>query len=117
MRNRGARSARRPRVLPSACPQDNGQRLRLGGIPKNQLQPCPPGSVSHAGDELGVALEGDRSAVVRNCDTDSDLAVLAAEQKISFPMTSHSPILDCRGPLADRDGIYDPTVDVGLLGV
>ena len=37
-------------------------------------------------------------------DQRRDLAVAAAEDQVSFPMTGHRPILDRSGPLADRHG-------------
>jgi hypothetical protein len=50
-------------------------------------------------------------------DQRRDLAVAAAEDQISFPMTRHRPILDRNGPVADRYGIGNLTVDRSLLRV
>jgi hypothetical protein len=50
-------------------------------------------------------------------DQGGNLAVLAAEQKIAFPVAGNRSIFDRRRPLADRDRAGDPAVIVGLLRV
>jgi hypothetical protein len=44
-----------------------------------------------------------------------DLAVLAAEEQVTFPVARKRTIFDCRGTLADRYRISDLPVDAGLL--
>jgi hypothetical protein len=44
-----------------------------------------------------------------------DLAVLAAEQQITFPVSRERAIFDRRGTLANRYRISDLAVDAGLL--
>src|SRR5471032_481940 len=46
-----------------------------------------------------------------------DLAVLAAEQQITFPVTGHGTVFSRGRTLADRDGVRDLTVNRGLLRV
>jgi len=44
-----------------------------------------------------------------------DLAVLAAEEQVTFPVARKRTIFDCRGTLADRYRFSDLPVDAALL--
>ena len=46
-----------------------------------------------------------------------DIAVLAAEDQITFPMTGDGSVLYRCGSLADRDGVSNPAVITRLLGM
>ena len=46
-----------------------------------------------------------------------DLSVPITEQQVALPVSRHCPIFGAGRPLADRDGVGDPTVDLCLLGM
>ena len=50
-------------------------------------------------------------------DQGRDLRVVAAADKITFPVTGYGSILDFGWSLTDRDGVADPAMVLGLLCV
>ena len=68
---------------------------------------------------LGVlALDPDQHHVARVAfHQGGDLAVVAAEQQVTFPVARHCTVLDLGGALTDRDGVGDPAVIARLLRV
>src|SRR5271157_4048341 len=50
-------------------------------------------------------------------DQRRNLAVLAAEQEVAFPMPGYRPVFHAGRTLADRDGVGDSAVTLPLLGV
>src|SRR5271170_2165213 len=50
-------------------------------------------------------------------DQSRNLAVLAAEQEVTFPVPGYGPVFHAGRTLADRDGAGDSAVIVCLLGV
>src|ERR1700687_3720130 len=50
-------------------------------------------------------------------DQGRNLAVLAAEQQVAFPVPGYGPVFHAGRTLTDRDGVGDATVLVRLHGV
>ena len=68
---------------------------------------------------LGVfALDPDQHHVTGMALNEGrDLAVVAAEQQVTFPVARHRPVLSLCWALADRDSVRDPAVIARLLRV
>jgi hypothetical protein len=74
----------------------------------------------NASTTVSVSLAGylDEHEVARlSLHQRGDLAVVRPEHQIAFPVTWHSAVLDRCRAFADRHGIDDLAVDVGLLRV
>ena len=64
-----------------------------------------------------LVYSGDQHIARMTFDQGCDLAVLAAEQKITLPVTRYGTILDLCRSLADRDGIFYPATICRFLRV